>query len=53
MADIPLEQGPQKDQELKITPENASVLTAYYTIQVYKRLGYMTKLLEKLEKGNG
>ena len=51
MADIPLEKGPQKDQELKITPENASVLTAYYTIQVYKRLGYLIKLLESKKNG--
>ena len=47
MADIPLEKGPQKDQEIKITAENAGILTAYYTIQVYKRLGYLIKLLEK------
>lgn len=46
MADIPLKEGPQKDQQLEITKENAAVYTAYYTIQVYKRLGYLIKLLE-------
>lgn len=45
MADIPLEKGPLKD-ELKITPENATVVTAFYTVQIYKRLGYLIKLLE-------
>lgn len=51
MADIPLEKGPQKEQEIKLTPENAAVYTAFYTIQTYKRLGYLIKLLENKKNG--
>lgn len=45
MADIPLEKGPQNDQ-IKITSENAPQITAFYLVQIYKRLGYLIKLLE-------
>lgn len=51
MSDLPLDKGPQKAEEIKITPENAPVLTALYTIQVYKRLGYLIKLLEQKKNG--
>jgi hypothetical protein len=51
MADIPLEKGPQKDQEIKITAENAALYTAFYMIQTYKRLGYLIKLLEQRKNG--
>ena len=51
MADLPLEKGPQTDQQLKITPENAAQITAFYTVQVYKRLGYLIKLLEQKKNG--
>ena len=47
MADIPLEKGPQKEQELKITPENAAQITELYSVHIYKRLGYLIKLLEQ------
>ena len=46
MADIPLEKAKEEKQELKITTENAGQVTAFYTIQIYKRLGYLIKLLE-------
>lgn len=51
MADIPLKEGPQVGQEIKITPENAAQITAFYAVQIYKRLGYLIKLLE--QKANG
>lgn len=51
MSDIPLEKGPQKDQEIRITVENAPQITAFYAVQIYKRLGYLIKLLE--QKANG
>lgn len=51
MADLPLEGRqskvtPKKEKQLEITKDNAAVLTAYYLVEIYKRLGYLIKRIE-------
>lgn len=52
MADLPPEQAnplpkePRVDQ-IKVTAENASVLTVHFLSKIYGRLGYLIKLLEE------
>lgn len=52
MADLPLEgrKAPKvtskPEQKLEITKDNAALVQAYYSVEIYKRLGYMLKLLE-------
>ena len=49
MADIPSEQtnNVPKETKIKVTGENAPVLTVHYLAQIYARLGYIVKLLEE------
>lgn len=53
MADLPLDKRaklplvPQtKDQQIKVTAENAQLLTVHFLAQIHGRLGYLVKLLE-------
>jgi len=44
---------PQKveyPQQIKVTNENAPVVTVHFLQQIYARLGYIIKLLEKPEE---
>lgn len=36
-----------KDSQIKVTPDNASVLTVHFLSQIHGRLGYIVKLLEE------
>lgn len=55
MADIPSEQTNEAPKEtiIKVTPENAPALTVHYLVQIYGRLGYIVKLLEKQSASKG
>lgn len=52
MSDIPLEGRkaskvtPKQEQKLEINKDNAAIVQAYYSVEIYKRLGYLIKLLE-------
>lgn len=52
MSDLPLEGRksskvtPKPEQKLEITKENAALVQAYYSVEIYKRLGYLIKVLE-------
>lgn len=53
MADLPLDNKAKtplvtqtKDQQIKVTSENAAVLTVHFLSQIHGRLGYIVKLLE-------
>jgi hypothetical protein len=35
-----------KDSQIKVTPENAGMLTVHFLAQIHGRLGYIIKLLE-------
>lgn len=47
MADIPVEDGKNKEQQIQVTSENAAVLTVHFLSKIYSRLGYIVKLLEE------
>lgn len=54
MADLPLDKRAKlptvekpKDQQVKVTSENAAVLTVHFLAQIHGRLGYIIKLLEE------
>lgn len=52
MADMPVERPkspPPNEgrQTIKVTAENAPMLTVHYLVQIYGRLGYIVKLLEE------
>lgn len=50
MADLPVENGKKqepKEQEIKVTNENAPVLMVHFLSKIYGRLGYIVKLLEE------
>lgn len=36
-----------KDAQIKVTPENAAMLTVHFLSQIHGRLGYVIKLLEE------
>lgn len=52
MADMPVEKPntppllEKKDNQIRVTMENAPLLTVHYLAQIYGRLGYIVKLLE-------
>lgn len=52
MADLPFEgrktskMTPKPEQKLEITKENAALVQAYYSVEIFKRLGYLIKLIE-------
>lgn len=54
MADLPLDSkksklpliAQTKEQQIKVTPENAAMLQVHFLSQIYGRLGYIVKLLE-------
>lgn len=51
MADLPANTqnipSSPKDQQLKVTEDNALVLSVHFLSQIYGRLGYIVKLLEE------
>lgn len=49
MADLPSDKTNEvpKETTIKVTAENAPVLTVHYLAQIYGRLGYIVKLLEE------
>lgn len=54
MADLPVEKPntpplveKTKENQIKVTPENAPLLAVHYLAQIYGRLGYIVKLLEE------
>jgi len=43
----------QQDGKLTVTQENATMLTVHFLSQIYARLGYLIKVLEKKDSDNG
>lgn len=43
----PLIEKPNKDSQIKVTPENAGMLTVHFLSQIHGRLGYIIRLLEE------
>lgn len=42
-----------QDGKFTVTQENAGMLTVHFLSQIYARLGYLIKLIEKKDKANG
>lgn len=52
MADLPVEEPkslpkPPLTDQIKVTHENADLLTVHFLSKIYGRLGYLIKLLEE------